>query len=207
MSVASSMGSPTVKASMAPARRSRKGSNTASRTMNRLAAMQAWPVLLQRDNAPTEAALSRSASGRTMKGSLPPSSSTDFLIRAPAAAATLRPAGSLPVRLTAKTESWSRTLSTCRAPMSRVRKTSAGSPAWANTDSMARAHWGTLEACLRTTALPAMSDGAAMRKTCHRGKFQGMTASTVPKGSNTTMDLAQASSTGRGASMASAPWA
>ena len=47
---------------------------------------------------------------------------------------------------------------------------------------MARAHWGTLEACLRTAVLPAISAGAAKRNTCQNGKFQGMTARTTPRG-------------------------
>jgi len=48
---------------------------------------------------------------------------------------------------------------------------------------MAKAHWGTLEACLRMPTLPAMSAGARKRKTCQRGKFQGMTARMTPRGS------------------------
>ena len=46
-------------------------------------------------------AASRSALGITMNGSLPPSSSTDFLRFLPAALATDRPAPSLPVSVTA----------------------------------------------------------------------------------------------------------
>ena len=42
----------------------------------------------------------------------------------------------------------------------------------------------TFEACLRTPAFPAMSAGAAKRKTCQNGKFHGMTASTTPRGGN-----------------------
>src|SRR3569623_1904454 len=53
-------------------------------------------------------------------------------------------------------------------------------PASRNTVSMASAHCGTLEACLSTPVLPAASAGAANRNTCHHGKFQGITASTVP---------------------------
>ncbi len=42
---------------------------------------------------------------------------------------------------------------------------------------------GTFEACLRSPTLPAISAGAAKRKTCQNGKFQGITASTQPSGS------------------------
>ena len=51
---------------------------------------------------------------------------------------------------------------------------------------MARAQPETLEACLSRPTLPAMSAGAAKRKTCQRGKFHGMTARTGPSGSKAT---------------------
>src|SRR5262249_48226048 len=76
-------------------------SATASTTMNRLAAMQLWPLLTRRASAATLAATSRSASSRTMNGSLPPSSSTVFFRAFPARSATLLPASSLPVSVTA----------------------------------------------------------------------------------------------------------
>ena len=47
--------------------------------MKRFAAMQLCPQLRKREATPTDAACLRSASGRTMKASEPPSSSTDFL--------------------------------------------------------------------------------------------------------------------------------
>ena len=47
---------------------------------------------------------------------------------------------------------------------------------------MASAHWGTLDACLSSPTLPAISAGAAKRKTCQKGKFQGMTARIGPIG-------------------------
>jgi len=39
---------------------------------------------------------------------------------------------------------------------------------------------------LERPALPAIRFGAAKRKTCQKGKFQGMTASTTPSGSQAT---------------------
>ena len=47
---------------------------------------------------------------------------------------------------------------------------------------MASAHCGTLEACLSSPTLPAISAGAAKRKTCQNGKFHGIIASTTPSG-------------------------
>jgi hypothetical protein len=48
--------------------------------MKRLAAMQDWPLLMVRASTAVRAARSRSALGITMNGSLPPSSSTVFLM-------------------------------------------------------------------------------------------------------------------------------
>ena len=124
-----------------------------------------------------------------MYGSDPPSSSTVFFITAPACAATALPAGVLPVSVTARTSGCSMTPFTCLLPMSSVRKTPFGKPAVEKISSIARAHPGTFDACFRTPALPAMSAGAANRKTCQNGKFQGITASTTPRGSNATYDF------------------
>ncbi len=67
-------------------------------------------------------------------------------------------------------------VSTAEAPTRRVVKTSGGKPAAANTPSMASAERGTFAACFRSPTFPAMSAGAAKRKTCQKGKFHGMTA-------------------------------
>jgi hypothetical protein len=55
---------------------------------------------------------------------------------------------------------------------------------------MASAEPGTFDACLRTAVLPAISDGAAKRNTCQKGKFHGITASTGPSGWKLTKLLA-----------------
>ena len=72
-----------------------------SKTMKRLAAIQDCPLLIVRALAAIAAALSRSALGITINGSLPPSSSTVFLSERPARLATSWPAVSLPVKVTA----------------------------------------------------------------------------------------------------------
>jgi hypothetical protein len=48
---------------------------------------------------------------------------------------------------------------------------------------MASAVPGTFAACLSNATFPAMRVGAAKRKNCQKGKFQGMMASTGPSGS------------------------
>ena len=67
---------------------------------------------------------------------------------------------------------------------------------------MARAACGTFEACLSSPTLPAASAGAAKRKTCQKGKFQGITASTGPSGSKRTKARRPSLSAGSGASIA-----
>ena len=99
-------------------------------------------------------ARSRSASARIRYGSLPPSSSTVFLSTAPAFAATARPAGVLPVSVTAATAGLldqagdaarSRPAACGRAP--------AGARARRSTSSIARAQPVTFEACFEQRAV------------------------------------------------------
>ena len=51
-----------------------------------------------------------------------------------------------------------------------------------NISSIAREHPGTFGECFNNPAFPAMSAGAANLNTCQNGKFQGITANTIPKG-------------------------
>jgi hypothetical protein len=177
-----SIGSPTRNAAAASTKRRSKSSAIGSATMNRFAAIHDWPLLIIRAFTAILIASSRSALGITTNGSLPPSSSTVFLIRAPACAATCVPAPSLPVSVTATTRGSSMTRSTSLLPISSVWKTPSGNPARRKTSSIASAHCGTLDACLSRPTLPAIKPGAANRNTCQNGKFHGITASTGPIG-------------------------
>ena len=150
--------------------------------MKRLAAMQDWPLFSRRANAATSAALGRSAEGMTTNGSLPPSSSTTFLISLPAVAATDAPAGVEPVSVAALTRRSRRIASTRPEPTRRVWKVPAGNPARANRSCMNSAVCGTFEACLSSPTLPAISAGTANRIACQSGKFHGMIARTGPSG-------------------------
>ncbi len=167
---------------MASTNREMNRSATASTTTNRLAAMQDWPLFSTRAVAATLTAWSTSAEDRTRNGSDPPSSSTHFFNARPAASATLRPAASLPVRVTATIRSSAMSPATSPEGMSNVLNAPWGNPARRNTSSIKMADWGTLDACLSKPTLPAMSAGAANRITCHSGKFHGITASTGPSG-------------------------
>ena len=103
--------------------------------MNRLAAMQDWPLFWQRAVTATSAARSTSADGMTTNASVPPSSSTVFLISSPQIAATDWPAGSEPVRVAARTRGSRSTRSTSREPMSSVVNAPSGKPARRNRSS------------------------------------------------------------------------
>ncbi len=145
--------------------------------------MQDCPELIRRPVEQAAAAASRSASSRMIEGSDPPNSSTAFLRFSPAFEATARPAASEPVTVTAATFGFSITSATLEPGITRVEKQPSGSPAASKTSSMARAQPVTFEACLSTQVFPAISAGAAKRKTCQRGKFQGMMARITPSGS------------------------
>jgi len=93
-----------------------------------------------------------------------------------------RPAASLPVSVTAWMRGSAIACSACAAEIMRALNTPRGKPASRKISSSACAHCGTLDACLSTMVLPAISAGAAARKTCQKGKFHGMMASTVPSG-------------------------
>jgi hypothetical protein len=122
----------------------------------------------------------------TMNGSLPPSSSTLFLIRFAAPEATLAPAGSLPVSVAALIRSSSSSSATRSAPISSVWSSPSVKPASRRMSSMASADCGTFEACLSSPTFPAISAGAANRNTCQKGKFHGITARIAPRGSKRT---------------------
>ena len=154
--------------------------------MKRLTAMQLCPEFTSRAEAAVRAAASRSASARTMKGSLPPSSRTVFLSSRPAAAATSLPARSLPVRVTARTRGSAINADARPEPTRTVLNKLSGKPAARKSCSSSSAHRRTFEACFRTAAFPAIKAGAAKRTTCQKGKFHGMIASTGPSGSKRT---------------------
>ena len=88
--------------------------------MKRLAAMHDCPEFTTRAFTAVLTAATRSALGITMNGSLPPSSSTLFLITFPAADATSLPACSLPVTVTAATRLSATTSATRDDEMSSV---------------------------------------------------------------------------------------
>ena len=92
-------------------------------------------------------ASSRFALGITINGSLPPNSSTVFLICFPHWLATSHPAGSLPVSVAATTRLSSSTRATCDDPIRSVRNSPFEKPARHKISSIASADCGTFDAC------------------------------------------------------------
>ena len=137
--------------------------------MKRLAAMHDWPLLSVRALMPTVTASSRLALGMTMNGSLPPSSSTTFLILFPAPDPTWIPAPSLPVRVAATTRGSSSTRPLCRSRSAGSGKRLQETRLSAEFLQSLSAHCGTLEACFKMPTLPAISPGAMKRNTCQKG--------------------------------------
>ena len=105
ISVFSSMGSPTLSALANSTNFDVNCSDTLCCTMNLLAAIQLCPEFMNLLVTATFAASSISASFSTMKGSLPPSSKTNFFMFFAAATATFCPAETLPVKVTARISS------------------------------------------------------------------------------------------------------
>lgn len=100
MSVFSERGSPTLSFSVFWINFSINSFAILFTTKNLLVAMQLCPVFMKRPFAAPFEALSTSASPQTMKGSLPPSSSTHFFSCDVALCATFPPTESLPVNVT-----------------------------------------------------------------------------------------------------------
>jgi hypothetical protein len=170
---------------IAATKASSNAARTARTTTKRLPAMQLCPPLT---NSRSGAHACRVGDVGVLEDDVsvePPSSRTHFFSAPPAAAATLRPAPTLPVSVT-RGDAGPR--SAPRSPLgpATVRTGLSESRPRGNTDSIASAQPGTLLACLRTPPLPAIRAGAAKRKTCQNGKFHGMTASTTPSGLKVT---------------------
>src|SRR4029453_14040998 len=123
----------------------------------------------------------------------------------PAFAATERPAGVLPVSVTAATPGCSISPATPSQPTTSGGKGPGGGPPRRQTSSSASAQPVTFEACLSSAPLPATRAGAAKRITCQNGKFQGITARTTPSGSKQTKLFEASVATGSRARKR-APW-
>ena len=133
--------------------------------------------------APSTAA-SRSASSKTMKGALPPSSKDRRLSCLAARSMIHLPTSVEPVKPILRMRASARIASatTDERLLVTTLKTPAGSPASWQISARASAVSGVAEAGLSTTGQPAASAGAILRVTMVEGKFQGVMAATGPTG-------------------------
>lgn len=148
--------------------------------------MQLCPDEEKTPNSSPASACSRSASGNTIVGDLPPSSSDTGMIFSAAAAPMARPVVVPPVKDTFPTPGWR----TIASPMIRPGPGSTdsrpgGSPASVIRRPRASETSGVHSAGLSTTALPAASAGATFCASLAIGEFHGVMAPTTPTGSCT----------------------
>ncbi|MNL37080.1 hypothetical protein D3C87_1592010 [compost metagenome] len=145
-------------------------------------AQHTWPWLNQMASTTPSTAASRSASSKTTKGLLPPSSRLSFLPDPAVATRIARPTSVEPVKAILSIPSWSTiSLPASPSPVSTLR-TPGGSPASRASSAKASAVRGVNSAGLRTTVLPAARAGAIFQASISSGKFQGMICPTTPTG-------------------------
>ena len=128
-------------------------------------------------------ALSRSASSKTMKGALPPSSSDTRLTVVMQRAASIFPTGVEPVKVNLRTRGSPVSISPIGAacPVTTL-NTPGGTPASSPRAARARALNGVSSEGLSTTVQPAARAGPTLRVIIAAGKFHGVTAATTPTG-------------------------
>ncbi len=181
-SVDLSSGSPTRRCFMRALRRAVKRSATPSATRIREPAQQTWPWLNQIASTTPSTAASRSASGKTMNGDLPPSSSVSFLPEPAVWRRISLPTSVEPVKAILSTSGWP----TIAAPVSpspvTMLTTPFGRPISSQILAKASAVSGVYSAGFRTTVLPAASAGAIFHASMRSGKFQGITCPQTPTG-------------------------
>src|SRR6266404_3878794 len=129
-------------------------------------------------------AASRSASSKTMKGALPPSSRESFFTVEAHCTISCLPISVEPVKENLRTSGLVVSSLPMRADFLEVTtlKTPLGTPArWASS-AMASADNGVAEAGFNTAGQPAASAGPTLRVIIALGKFHGVTAATTPTG-------------------------
>jgi hypothetical protein len=143
---------------------------TLSWTRRREPAQHIWPAFMKMPKAAPLTALSRLASGKTMLGLLPPSSSVTGTIFSAASLRTIMPVGTLPVTTTPAV-AFSRTRTgPILAPLPVMTlKTPLGTPASSMHLASLRRERGVSLAGLATTVLPAARAGAMLRQASWKG--------------------------------------
>ena len=182
---------PTFRRATAAASLAAKASYTPSCTSRRLAHTQVCPVLRYLEASAPSTAASRSASSKTMKGALPPSSSESFLMLGAHCDISLTPISVEPVKVSLRTIGLAvSSPPISAAPPVSTLNTPLGIPARSASTASASAEYGVCVAGLSTIVHPAASAGPALRVIIAAGKFHGVIAAHTPIGSLvTTMRL------------------
>ena len=157
-------------------------SSMVSCTNRRDPAQHTWPWLNQMASTTPSTALSRSASSKTMKGDLPPSSSVSPLPLPAVCSRMMRPTSVEPVKAILSTPGcWTMSSPTAPSPVTMF-TTPGGRPTSWQSSAKYSAERGVYSAGFKTTVLPAASAGAIFQASIRRGKFQGMICPTTPTG-------------------------
>ncbi len=182
MSVFLSSGSPRISLSIRAASFAVKRSATLSATRIRAPAQQTCPWLNQVASTTPSTAASRSASSKTRKGDLPPSSSVSPLPVPAVARRISRPTSVEPVKATLSTPGWATSAAPVAPSPVTMFTTPAGRPTSAQISAKASAVSGVYSAGFSTTVLPAASAGATFQASISSGKFHGITCPQTPQG-------------------------
>ncbi len=149
----------------------------------RLAQTQVWPALRYLLARVAFTAVSRSASSKTMKGALPPSSiDVRFMVCAQSATSFL-PTSVEPVKVSLRTIGFE-VSSSPMAPVcpATMLITPGGMPARPASSPIANADSGVAVAGLHTVVHPAASAAPTLRASMALGKFHGVMHATTPTG-------------------------
>ena len=148
--------------------------------------MQIWPENMNAPKLAASAAASRSASGNTTCGALPPSSSRQRLRCSAHFIATIRPTRVEPVKFTRRTAGWAIRASTTSGASSAEWVTRliapAGTPASAIARMTAACVRGQCSDAFSTTVLPYANGVATARVDRITGAFHGAMPTTTPAG-------------------------
>ena len=160
-------------------------SNTCLCAYSREPAVQHWPILKKIALAVPRIATSMSASGNTIAGDFPPSSSDTFF-KLPAAACTISlPTSVDPVNATLSTSGCAANAAPAVSPKPVTMFTTLGGnpTSWINRPSRTADSGVCSAAGFSTIVQPAASAGASFHAAIISGKFHGMIWPTTPTGS------------------------
>ena len=134
-------------------------------------------------NTAASSARSKSASSKTTKGLLPPSSMLNFF--KPAACTMRCPVAVEPVKLIARTSRWAHSGSPTARPVPwTILSTPAGMPASSASSPSRAALIGESSLILSTAVLPKARQGAVFQVAVMNGTFHGLISAQTPTGWN-----------------------